>query len=197
MGCAKVLLVMFMIGFEKGICVNWNPVPRKTVKYNGEYLMTKQNCERFLPAVTWQQMSPLSCSRFSHSIFMALLFSLFVCLFLLFLSRPLPSFSMQIWVEVWFLLWIYWDITLLHVFIGFCGKELTFLFICTRSICACSPFLTLFSMPLLSTSLFLLCFLWREFIKNQLCLLRVLFRKKISFSLSVFLSFPGKASKHL
>lgn len=46
MGCAKVLLVMFMISFEKGICVSWNPVPRKTVKYNGEYLMTKQNCKR-------------------------------------------------------------------------------------------------------------------------------------------------------
>lgn len=96
MGCAKVLLMMFVIGFEKGICVNWNPVPRKTVKYNGEYLMTKQNCEQFLPAVTGQQMSPLSCSRFSHSIFMALLFSLFVRPFLLFFSRPLPSFSMQI-----------------------------------------------------------------------------------------------------
>lgn len=95
MGCAKVLLVMFVIGFEKGICVNWNPVPRKTVKYNGEYLMTKQNCERFLPAVTAQQMSPLSCCRFfSHSIFMAL--SLFVRLFLLFFSQPLPSFSLQI-----------------------------------------------------------------------------------------------------
>lgn len=96
MGCAKVLLVMFVIGFEKGICVNWNPVPRKTVKYNGEYLMTKQNCERFLSAVTAQQMSPLSCSHFSHSILMALLLSLFVRLFLLFFSRPLPSFSMQI-----------------------------------------------------------------------------------------------------
>uniref|UniRef100_A0A672RNT2 Semaphorin-4C-like n=1 Tax=Sinocyclocheilus grahami TaxID=75366 RepID=A0A672RNT2_SINGR len=34
MWCAKVLLVMCVIGFEKGICVNWNPVPRKTVKYN-------------------------------------------------------------------------------------------------------------------------------------------------------------------
>uniref|UniRef100_A0A8C1IZK4 Semaphorin-4C n=1 Tax=Cyprinus carpio TaxID=7962 RepID=A0A8C1IZK4_CYPCA len=34
MGCAKVLLVIFMISFEKGICVSWNPVPRKTVKYN-------------------------------------------------------------------------------------------------------------------------------------------------------------------
>ncbi|XP_016367903.1 semaphorin-4C-like [Sinocyclocheilus rhinocerous] len=34
MWCAKVLLVMCVIGFEKGICVSWNPVPRKTVKYN-------------------------------------------------------------------------------------------------------------------------------------------------------------------
>ncbi|TRY91211.1 hypothetical protein DNTS_018841 [Danionella cerebrum] len=34
MGCVKVLLVMFVIVFEKGICVNWNPVPRKTVRYN-------------------------------------------------------------------------------------------------------------------------------------------------------------------
>lgn len=80
MGCAKVLLVIFMIGFEKGICVNWNPVPRKTVKYNGEYLMTKQNCEPFFP----------------HTVFMVLLLSLFVRPFLLFFSRPLPSFSMQI-----------------------------------------------------------------------------------------------------
>lgn len=128
---------------------------------------------------------------------MALLFPLFARLFLLFFSRPLPSFSMQIWDKRCdFLLWIYWDITLLHVFIGFYGKELTFLFICTRSICACSPFLTLFSMPPLSTSLLLLCFLWREFIKNELCMLRVLFRKKRSFSLSVFLSFPGKTSKN-
>uniref|UniRef100_A0A8C1TIU6 Semaphorin-4C n=1 Tax=Cyprinus carpio TaxID=7962 RepID=A0A8C1TIU6_CYPCA len=34
MQCAKLFLVMFVIGFEKGICINWNPVPRKTVKYN-------------------------------------------------------------------------------------------------------------------------------------------------------------------
>uniref|UniRef100_A0A8B9I1Z4 Sema domain-containing protein n=1 Tax=Astyanax mexicanus TaxID=7994 RepID=A0A8B9I1Z4_ASTMX len=34
MGGAKVLLVMLLIGLEKGICVNWNPVPRKTVRYN-------------------------------------------------------------------------------------------------------------------------------------------------------------------
>lgn len=77
MGCAKVLLVMFVIGFEKGICVNWNPVPRKTVKYNGEYLMTKQNSERFLPAVTAQQMSPLSCSRFFFSQYFYA--TLFIC----------------------------------------------------------------------------------------------------------------------
>lgn len=78
MGCAKVLLVMFVIGFEKGICVNWNPVPRKTVKYNGEYLMTKQNCERFLPAVTGQQMSPLFLTVFLwHSSFLYLPVSFF------------------------------------------------------------------------------------------------------------------------
>ncbi|XP_016428294.1 semaphorin-4C isoform X1 [Sinocyclocheilus rhinocerous] len=34
MGCVKILLLMFVISFEKGICVSWNPVPRKTVKYN-------------------------------------------------------------------------------------------------------------------------------------------------------------------
>lgn len=34
MGGAKVLLVMLLIGLEKGICVNWNPVPRKTVRYS-------------------------------------------------------------------------------------------------------------------------------------------------------------------
>lgn len=91
MGCTKVLLVIFVIGFEKGICVNWNPVPRKTVKYNGEYLMTKQNCEQFLPEVTAPQIGPLFCSNFA--VFMTLLRSLS---FLLFFSRPLLSFSMQI-----------------------------------------------------------------------------------------------------
>ncbi|XP_076854033.1 semaphorin-4C [Brachyhypopomus gauderio] len=34
MGGAKVLLVMLAIGLENGMSVNWNPIPRKTVRYN-------------------------------------------------------------------------------------------------------------------------------------------------------------------
>lgn len=36
MGGAKVLLVMLVIGLENVNCVNWNPVPRKTIRYHGE-----------------------------------------------------------------------------------------------------------------------------------------------------------------
>ncbi|KAB5528739.1 hypothetical protein PHYPO_G00143650 [Pangasianodon hypophthalmus] len=34
MGGAKVLLVMLVIGLENVNCVNWNPVPRKTIRYH-------------------------------------------------------------------------------------------------------------------------------------------------------------------
>uniref|UniRef100_A0A8C7NDJ3 Sema domain-containing protein n=1 Tax=Oncorhynchus mykiss TaxID=8022 RepID=A0A8C7NDJ3_ONCMY len=33
MGEAKVLLLVLLIGWEKSLCLNWNPVPRKTVRY--------------------------------------------------------------------------------------------------------------------------------------------------------------------
>lgn len=36
MGAAKALLVMLVIGLEIANCVNWNPVPRKTIRYHGE-----------------------------------------------------------------------------------------------------------------------------------------------------------------
>lgn len=39
MGGAKVLLVMLVIGLENADSVNWNPVPRKTIRYHGEYLL--------------------------------------------------------------------------------------------------------------------------------------------------------------
>ncbi|CAB1319982.1 unnamed protein product [Coregonus sp. 'balchen'] len=34
MGEAKVLLLVLLIGWEKSLCLNWNPVPRKTVRYH-------------------------------------------------------------------------------------------------------------------------------------------------------------------
>uniref|UniRef100_A0A3P8XLK6 Sema domain-containing protein n=1 Tax=Esox lucius TaxID=8010 RepID=A0A3P8XLK6_ESOLU len=34
MGGAKVLLLVLLIGWEKSLCLNWNPVPRKTVRYH-------------------------------------------------------------------------------------------------------------------------------------------------------------------
>ena len=36
MGGPKVLLLVLLIGWEDSACLNWNPVPRKTIKYHGE-----------------------------------------------------------------------------------------------------------------------------------------------------------------
>ena len=36
MGGTKVLLLVLLIGWEDSTCLNWNPVPRKTIKYHGE-----------------------------------------------------------------------------------------------------------------------------------------------------------------
>lgn len=41
MGGAKVLLLMLVIGWDKTMCVNWNPIPRKTVRHSGEWAKTK------------------------------------------------------------------------------------------------------------------------------------------------------------
>ncbi|KAG7999360.1 Semaphorin-4C, partial [Nibea albiflora] len=35
MGGTKVLLLVFLVGWEKSLGLNWNPVPRKTVRYQG------------------------------------------------------------------------------------------------------------------------------------------------------------------
>lgn len=37
MGGTKVLLLVFLVGWEKSLGLNWNPVPRKTVRYQGEW----------------------------------------------------------------------------------------------------------------------------------------------------------------
>ncbi|XP_030647333.1 semaphorin-4C [Chanos chanos] len=49
MGGAKVLLLMLVIGLEETTCVNWNPVPRKTVKYDDVY----DSMARFGVAGVW------------------------------------------------------------------------------------------------------------------------------------------------
>lgn len=36
MGGTKVLLLVLMLGWEKSQGLNWNPTPRKTVRYHGE-----------------------------------------------------------------------------------------------------------------------------------------------------------------
>lgn len=36
MGGTGVLLLVFLLGWEKSLGLNWNPVPRKTVRYQGE-----------------------------------------------------------------------------------------------------------------------------------------------------------------
>lgn len=35
-GGTKVLLLVLLVGWEKALGLNWNPVPRKTVRYQGE-----------------------------------------------------------------------------------------------------------------------------------------------------------------
>lgn len=42
MGGAKVLLVMMVMGLVNVECVNWNPVPRKTIRYHGEFFMIRR-----------------------------------------------------------------------------------------------------------------------------------------------------------
>lgn len=37
MGGTKVLLLVFLVGWEKSLGLNWNPIPRKTVRYQGEW----------------------------------------------------------------------------------------------------------------------------------------------------------------
>lgn len=36
MGRPRVLLLMILVGWEKSLGLNWNPVPRKTVRYQGK-----------------------------------------------------------------------------------------------------------------------------------------------------------------
>lgn len=42
MGGTKVLLLVFLVGWEKSLGLNWNPVPRKTVRYQGEWAVLYQ-----------------------------------------------------------------------------------------------------------------------------------------------------------
>lgn len=37
MGGTKLLLLVFLVGWEKSMGLNWNPIPRKTVRYQGEW----------------------------------------------------------------------------------------------------------------------------------------------------------------
>lgn len=36
MGGPKVLLLVLLFGWEKSLGLNWNPIPRKTIRYQGE-----------------------------------------------------------------------------------------------------------------------------------------------------------------
>ncbi|KAI1901082.1 hypothetical protein AGOR_G00056470 [Albula goreensis] len=49
MGGAKVLLLLLLIGWGKVMCINWNPIPRKTIKHSDVY----DSVARFRAAGVW------------------------------------------------------------------------------------------------------------------------------------------------
>lgn len=71
-GGTKVLLLVLLVGWEEALGLNWNPVPRKTVRYQGEsavkhplsdelYQLNLHNC-----SIGWFYRSSL-VTQHSHS----------------------------------------------------------------------------------------------------------------------------------
>ncbi|MED6245051.1 hypothetical protein ATANTOWER_030429 [Ataeniobius toweri] len=75
MGGTRFLLLMLFVGWEKSVGLNWNPVPRKTVRYQvgrGRWpltlslvLMEVSSCKKgvFLSIVTKCMLSMRDCCK--------------------------------------------------------------------------------------------------------------------------------------
>lgn len=56
MGRTKLLLLVLMVGWEKSLGLNWNPVPRKTVRYQGEGAVLHQLIYLHITILSFQFM---------------------------------------------------------------------------------------------------------------------------------------------
>lgn len=62
MGGTKFLLLVLMVGWEKSLGLNWNPVPRKTVRYQGEGAVSEGGT---IVAAHFPNLSLCPCGNYS------------------------------------------------------------------------------------------------------------------------------------